>query len=487
MSDTREVAVQFIRANKDESNGLIARKLIQQYPSLFQSMQVDSLRRWVSFIRRDEHIESSVVHGRNAWMIQNAGKPSDRPTDDPQMAASAGDAFSPDSPAQVISKTTNAQDYILRGFEGEPPSLEDFLREWKVDLEVWRVDRYEVNTYHSHTKLRHYDLTQKGKSGFFRKDDEHRTVPLWQVKAKLVRKIEYVESKEAVEGLLEILKANPLTYVPIKRPLLTTRPLLLEVDAFDLHYGKLVWGEESGHDYDIKIAEELLMTAVEKLLQQSQKWHGQVERIVFPVGNDFFNVDSKFNTTTAGTPQQEDTRWPKTLQRGTALMIKVIERLRQVAPVDLVVISGNHDEQRALQLGITLQYAFGAFKDVTINNSPRARKYVEYGQCMIGFAHGRDIKPARLMQMMATDEQEMWARTIYREWHLGDIHHKKEVELVGTEEHAGMTVRYLRSLTSTDAWHDAHGFAHNVRAIEGFLWDKEDGLVAQFAANLGIS
>lgn len=480
MPDTREVVVQVIEANRDDSNGKIARKLMQDYPALFRSMQPDTLRRWVSNIRKTEGLVSSVVHGRNPWMIQNAGKEQQSPAGTPLP-------LSPDGPSETISKTPNSQDYIVRGYEGEPPSLEEFLAQWKVDTEIWQVDRYEINHYESHTKMRRFNTEFKGKNGFFRIDDEHKSVPLWQVKAKLVRRIAYLEDKAAVEGLLAMLKANPLAYTPITRQLITDRPLLLEIDAFDLHYGKLTWNEETGHDYDIKIAEDLYLRAIERMVQQSRRWHGQVERIVFPVGNDFFNTDNKFNTTTAGTPQQEDTRWPKTLQRGTALIIKAINMLRQVAPVDIVVITGNHDEQRAVQLGITLEYAFQTFKDVTINNSPKSRKYVEYGKCMIGFTHGRQIKPARLMQMMATDEAQMWARTIYREWHLGDIHHKKEVELVGTEEFAGMTVRYLRSLTSTDAWHDSHGFAHNVRAVEGFLWDKEEGLVAQFAANLGIS
>ena len=480
MSDTREVVVQVIQANRDESNGSIARKLIREYPAMFQSIQADTLRRWVSKIRKDENITSTVVHGRNTWMIQNEGKATRSPVDTPPP-------LSPDAPFQVISKTTNSQDYVLRGYEGHPPSLEEFLKEWNVDTEVWKVERYEINNYQSHAKLRRFDKDMHGKSGYFRVDDEHKQVPLWQIKAKLVRRIEYLETKDAVEKLLAMLKANPLTYTPIERKLITDRPLLLEIDAFDLHYGKLTWNEETGHDYDIKIAEELFMTAIERIVQQCRCWHGQVERIVFPVGNDFFNVDNKFNTTTAGTPQQEDTRWPKTLQRGTALIIKAINRLREIAPVDIVVVTGNHDEQRAIQLGITLEYAFQTFKDVTINNSPKSRKYYEYGKCLIGFTHGREVKPARLMQMMATDEAQMWARTTYKEWHLGDIHHKKEVELVGTEEFAGMTIRYLRSLTATDAWHDAHGFAHNVRAVEGFLWDREEGLVAQFAANLGIS
>jgi hypothetical protein len=472
MSTNRELVVKVLQSYKDESNGAIARRVLKLYPDRFSDTNPDSLRRWVSKIRKADNLTSSVQHGRNGAM----------PEVDTADAPPA-----PGAPAETISQTKDAQDFVIRGYEGEPPSLEEFLAQWKVDTEVWEVERFEVNHYESHTKLRRYDTKFVTKAGYARLEDQHKTVPLWQIKAKLVRRKAYLEAKAAVEGLLEMLKNNPLKYTPIKRKLLTERPLLLEVDLFDLHYGKLTWDEESGTNFDIKIAEEMFMSAIEKIIQQSAKWHGQVDRIVFPVGNDFFNTDNKFGTTTSGTPQQEDTRWTKTLQLGTELILKAINRLRQVAPVDIVIMPGNHDEQRVVQLGITLQFALQTFDDVTVNNSSRSRKYYEYGKCLIGFSHGRGIKPARLMQMMATDEPQMWARTVYREWHLGDIHHKKEVELVGTEEHAGMTVRYLRSLSATDVWHDMQGYAHNVRAAEAFLWDKEDGLIAQFAANLGIT
>lgn len=113
----------------------------------------------------------------------------------------------------------------------------------------------------------------------------------------------------------------------------------------DIHFGKLTWREESGDDYDIKIAREIVTSTLERLLSYAE--HFGVERILFPFGNDFFNVDNIDNTTTHGTPQQEDTRWRKTFREGKRLAVSMIDRCLSIAPVDVLVIPGNHDEQRS--------------------------------------------------------------------------------------------------------------------------------------------
>ena len=75
----------------------------------------------------------------------------------------------------------------------------------------------------------------------------------------------------------------------------------------------------------------------------------------------------------------------------------------------------------------------------------------------------------------------MWAKSKFREWHLGDKHHKKDL-LYRTEDNNGVTIRLLRSLSATDSWHFDKGFIGGIQAAEAFLWDRERGLVGQFNA-----
>ena len=256
----------------------------------------------------------------------------------------------------------------------------------------------------------------------------------------------------------------------------------MEISIFDLHFGKLTWDEETGQNYDIKIAKELFLSCLAQLLEQSRNY--EVERILFPIGNDFFNVDNKENTTTAGTPQDEDTRWKKTFTRGRQLIVEAIDTLRQIAPVDVIVVPGNHDAERSFYLGDAIECWYHSCPDVTVNNTAKVRKYYQYGNCLIGFTHGRDEKTFELPMIMATEASTMWAHTKFREWHLGEIHHKKEIKWISTEEFKGTTVRFLRSITSTDAWHFQQGYVNNLRAGEGFVWDKDNGLVCQFTASI---
>jgi hypothetical protein len=84
---------------------------------------------------------------------------------------------------------------------------------------------------------------------------------------------------------------------------------------------------------------------------------------------------------------------------------------------------------------------------------------------------------------MPVECPEFWAMSTHREWHLGDKHHKKDL-LHRTEDVDGVTIRLLRSLSATDTWHFDKGYVGAPRAAEAFLWDKTDGLTAQFQAVL---
>src|SRR5690606_36994603 len=105
---------------------------------------------------------------------------------------------------------------------------------------------------------------------------------------------------------------------------------------FDLHLGKMGWSEETGDgDYDIRIAESRFRTALEDLITKASGY--STGRILFIIGNDFFNSDRNypFTSTTSGTPQEDDTRWQKSFRLGVRLITEAILRLSQIAPVDV--------------------------------------------------------------------------------------------------------------------------------------------------------
>jgi hypothetical protein len=158
----------------------------------------------------------------------------------------------------------------------------------------------------------------------------------------------------------------------------------------------------------------------------------------------------------------------------------MIDACAAIAPVDILIISGNHDQQRSFYLGEVLSAWYANNDSVEIDNGAAPRKYYKFGNSLIGFAHGYSEKVQNLPLIMALEAPDMWAKTNYREWHTGDKHHKEDMVFRANESN-GVLVRILRSLAPDDAWTFGKGFK-SLKAAEAFLWHKQNGLLAQFTA-----
>lgn len=359
-----------------------------------------------------------------------------------------------------------------------PKTEADMLRICEVDTDVWEVDHWLVNRWEMGRKDRQVDLTWNDGLANGSVNDTGQIVvePLWQIKVWLRRKQEKFGDKEA----LEELKRSMIEFAP-KYPKLSWHKyqggMLFEVDLPDLHFGRLTWNEESGEDYDIHIARQTVESVVAKLLGHTQGH--KISKILIPLGNDYFNVNGKGETTIHGTPQQEDTRWAKTYKRGRELAIWIIDQFAQVAPVDVIIVAGNHDEERTFYLGDALECWYNRCNRVSIDNGPKKRKYYKFSQNLLGFTHGYYERISRLPALMPIECASYWADTRFREWHLGDKHHKTDL-VFKTEEDNGVVIRILRALTTNDVWTDDKGYVGALRAAEGFLWHPQEGLIAQF-------
>lgn len=310
------------------------------------------------------------------------------------------------------------------------------------------------------------------------KDDDNsiHTKPLWQVKVECRRRVSRaMESASAVlAGRIAggKFKLTPVKYKPTK-----IRPSVLELSMTDHHFGKLGWAPEVGHDYDLKIAEHYFENGVNRSIDRATGC--DIAEIILPLGNDYYHFETRSGTTEAGTPVDCDGRWAKVYQVGIESMLTAVERCRQVAPVRVVWIPGNHDYVSSYWLCQVIKQAFASSKNVTVDVRPVGRKYHQFGKCLIGWCHGKDEKAARLPGLMAVEKPEDWAKsTACREWHIGHLHQSKSLHWMGTHESDGVTVRVLPSLAGTDAWHFANGFCMSRHATQCHVYDYEYGLTA---------
>jgi predicted nucleic-acid-binding Zn-ribbon protein len=178
--------------------------------------------------------------------------------------------------------------------KGHIKTLDELLKACDVDLNKWNVDSYTVNKW---------DVTSW-------KSNKPETIQNYQVKARLVKMFKSFYD-ENISGIFKDLVKNytpPVLNIDFNKNNLKNNieNNLLEISIQDLHYGKMAWTGETGENYDTKIARERFLNAINTLIKRAIGF--EINQILFLVGSDFFNSDNLDNTTTKGTPQDEDGR-----------------------------------------------------------------------------------------------------------------------------------------------------------------------------------
>lgn len=348
-------------------------------------------------------------------------------------------------------------------------TVEDLLNIHNISTDEWEITKKVVNSW---------ETSSKNKEGDTITTPNHQ-VKVWLQNKKSIFDLENIreEFKEDLKDLAPVVKRH--NYSKAEQG-----GKLLEINIFDLHLGKVGWKEESGEDYNLDIACDLFIKAVRFFKERASQLN--VDRILLPIGNDFFNSDYShpFNRTTKGTPQEEDVRWQKTFRTGRNLVVQATTELSTIAPVDILIIPGNHDYERCFYLGDSLEGWFSNNENITVNNSASPRKYYNYGKVLLGFTHGSEENIRDLPGIMAQEESLLWGKTLYREFHLGHIHQSKSRAFLPTTEVQGTIVRYMSSLSGHDAWHHKKGYVGARRSAEAIVWDKELGLESNIYFNV---
>lgn len=321
-----------------------------------------------------------------------------------------------------------------------------------------------------------------------RSDDELVEDALQLRRATLYKKLEQakwsdikqdaMKWREVEDHLLRAVEAGLTRRQPVKVPKLDLgdpeTPFAAVVGLSDFHWGKYGDPGETGEAYNRNIAEHRLFRATADVFSQVARL-GRPEKLYVPIGSDFFHVDNQQGTTTSGTPQDMDGSPAEMLVSACHLMEEWIHTLRQVAPVELVLMSGNHDRMLGLALILYLDAAFRSADDVTCKLDRTPRVYRTYGKNLIGFVHGDGVKKTGEMAgLMSQEAKEHWASCPHKTIYTGHLHYEK----TETDVAFGVTRRQLPSLSGTDRWHSLNGYVGSPKSMPVYLHDYERGLVA---------
>lgn len=377
----------------------------------------------------------------------------------------------------VTSKATH--DEIVSAYSnwhGKPATLTEmcrrfgFPRSWMVEY----LRRHQIT--HDHEPFSRQDVIERSVEELAEESYQRKRQHLHQEseRVKWRRRMASADAWDAFEEtvlnrLLDSMADHAPAYIvpelEVDEP---PSDYALVVSPTDLHWGLYSAASEVSDPYNRAEARRRLCAHTENIIGRLP---GKPTRIVSVLGSDWFNIDGSKPTTTKGTPQDIDGSPVEILESGCMMAVEHIDTLRQVAPVEVVIAPGNHDEHASQMLRLFLMAWYRNAKDVTVSASAKSRAYSVHGRTLMAFHHGQ-VKPGRIATCMAAEAREDFKRTHYRLAFCGHMHHHS------VKEQGGVTHIQLPALVGQSKWEHDQGFADGEPALVCCLVDAEHGLSA---------
>lgn len=383
------------------------------------------------------------------------------------------------------------------GKKGKNP-IEDIIKKYNIDTNLWFVDSFKIKDGKWNTAglKREQDLVwtkEKGKDntpnqimeGFSKRFPEfilaeNKTYSIEITFKRIPTEVNVLESfKEIIKDFQPYPYSN---HIPKFK---SDSGIALEISTFDAHFQKLAWEQETGYrNYDLSIAAQDYKYVTDKILNWAIPY--KPEKIFYIIGQDLYHSDNMAGKTTNGEHTLDvDGRVTKVHRKIFEITVENILKAKQLAPVHIIWSPGNHDYLASYMLCFALEQYFKDDKYVTVDIGYNPKKAVLWGTLLVGFTHRIIGKYNVWSNELAQMFPDLWAKSIFREWHHGDQHKKQDVKSVPTFTSGGVLMRQLTALSPVDRWHADNVFTDAVPGGEGFLWSKTEGVIANFMAWTG--
>lgn len=276
---------------------------------------------------------------------------------------------------------------------------------------------------------------------------------------------------EAIKTVVDELKKEIPRVEPTKAPAHTEELLLNQFICTDHHLGMMAWGEETGGDnYDLKIAEKLLLDWFSAAVAMAPK----ADTAVFAQLGDFMHHDSLESVTpTHRNVLDTDSRLQKIIRVAIRLIRHIISLLLQHhRHVHVIMASANHDPASSAWLRELLHAMYENEPRVTIDNSPDVYYAYEFGNTALFYHHGHKRKISDVDTVFAGKFREIYGRCEHSYGHIGHLHNDevRESNLMKIERH--------RTLAPPDAYASSGGWLSKQDA-KVITYHKEYGEVSR--------
>lgn len=238
----------------------------------------------------------------------------------------------------------------------------------------------------------------------------------------------------------------------------------------DAHIGMKAWIDETGENYDLKIASRRLQFLASTAVNLSPASH---TAIVLGLGDMTHANDATNMTPRSKHVLDVDSRPFLTLEVTIAANVAIIEAAaRKHKQVIVRVLPGNHDQDAYLAIMFALAERYRENPRVKVQKTPSEFFVFQHGKVMIAAHHGHGAKAQQLAMFMADEHAEIWGKTKFRHLFTGHLHHYKASDL------GGIMHEQLRAVAPRDAY--AISNAYSARSdMQAITFDAEWGEVSR--------
>ena len=259
-----------------------------------------------------------------------------------------------------------------------------------------------------------------------------------------------MERAGAADALATMRAAVDALKEELPRVALLPAPAILQPAAVDLanqftitdnHFGMLAWREETGADYDLRIAEELLMDWFSAAVRTSPDGH---TAILAQLG-DLLHHDGLDSVTPASKHVLDaDSRLQKVIRVVIRCMRKIIDMLLGTHQhVHVVMASGNHDPASSAWLREMFATIYENEPRVSVDTSPSLYYAFQWGKTGLYYHHMHKRGVKDLDRVFAGLFREMFGQCEFNYGHGGHLHSDAIVstQLMYIERHETLAAR----------------------------------------------
>ena len=261
----------------------------------------------------------------------------------------------------------------------------------------------------------------------------------------------YVEKsqKDKFEAFLQGLKDEIKPTKPVKLLSDGNANLCNQYTLTDYHLGMMAWGEETGSDWDLSIAEKTLIKFFEAGIKSSPK----ADECIFAQIGDFLHWDG-FEALTPANKHilDADTRFPKLVRTAIKVIRQIIQKLlEKYKKVHVIMAEGNHDPASSVWLREMLSQFYENETRINIDTNPDPYYCYTFGKNCLFYHHGHKKTIKNIESAFVGKFKKEFGNSDFVYGHLGHLHHQqKETNLMVLEQH--------RTLASQDAYSSRGGY-----------------------------